>query len=61
MAIQTKITRQDLKIYPSERLTQTDDGGGMPLGKPLTGALNELFKPIGSVARLNGAFYAVLE
>lgn len=59
--IRTKITRQDLKIYPSERLTQTDDGGGMPLGKPLTGALNELFKPIGSVARLNGAFYAVLE
>ena len=33
----------------------------MPLGTPLTGALNELFKPIGSVARLNGAFFAVLE
>lgn len=61
MAIKTKITRQDLKIYPSERLTQTDDGGGMPTGKPLTGALNELFQPIGSVAWLNGAFYAVLE
>lgn len=61
MAVKTKITRQDLKIYPSERLTQTDDGGGMPLGTPLTGALNELFQPIGSVAWLNGAFYAVLE
>ncbi len=61
MAVKTKITRQDLKIYPSERLTQTEDGGGMPLGTPLTGALNELFKPIGSVARLNGAFFAVLE
>ncbi len=60
-AIATKVTRQDLKIYPSERLTQTDDGGGMPLGKPLTGALNELFQPISSIARVNGAFYAVLE
>ena len=45
-ALQTKINRQDLKIYPSERLTQNDDGGGMPLGTPLTGALNELFQPI---------------
>lgn len=61
IAQKTKVTRQDLKIYPSERLTQTDDGGGMPTGKPLTGALNELFKPISSIARLNGAFYAVLE
>lgn len=57
----TKVNQQDLKIYPSERLTQTDDGGGMPLGKPLTGALNELFQPISSIARVNGAFYAVLE
>lgn len=61
MALKTKVNQQDLKIYPSERLTQTDDGGGMPLGKPLTGALNELFKPISSIARINGAFYAVLE
>jgi len=60
-ALQTKVNQQDLKIYTSERLTQTDDGGGMPLGKPLTGALNELFQPISSIARVNGAFYAVLE
>lgn len=60
-AVATKVNQQDLKIYPSERLRQTDDGGGMPLGKPLTGALNELFQPISSIARVNGAFYAVLE
>lgn len=60
-ALQTKINQRDLKIYPSERLTQNDDGGGMPLGQPLTGALNELFQPISSIARVNGAFYAVLE
>ena len=59
--LQTKVNKRDLKIYPSERLRQTDDGGGMPLGKPLTGALNELFQPISSIARVNGAFYAVLE
>lgn len=60
-ALKTKVNQQDLKIYPSERLTQTDDGGGMPLGTPLTGELNELFQPISSIARVNGAFYAVLE
>ena len=60
-ALRTKVNQQDLKIYPSERLTQTDDGGGMPLSTPLTGALNELFQPISSIARVNGAFYAVLE
>lgn len=60
-ALKTKVNQQDLKIYPSERLTQTDDGGGMPLGTPLTGELNELFQPISSIARVNGAFYAVSE
>ena len=49
-ALKTKVNQQDLKIYPSERLTQTDDGGGMPLGTPLTGELNELFQPISSIA-----------
>lgn len=44
-ALKTKVNQQDLKIYPSERLTQTDDGGGMPLGTPLTGALNSYFSP----------------
>lgn len=61
MTKKTKINQSDLKIYPSERLRQTDDGGGMPTGKPLTGALNELFNPISSIARVNGGFYAVLE
>ena len=61
MAIKTKISRQDLKIYPSERLSDNDDGGGMPLGTPLAGTANELFKPISSIARINGGFYARLE
>lgn len=56
----TKITRQDLKFYPSERLTDNDDGGGMPLGTAVTGEANELFNPISSIARVNGAFYARL-
>ena len=52
----TKITRQDLKFYPSERLTDNDDGGGMPLGTPIYGEANELFNPISSISRVNGAF-----
>lgn len=28
MAKKTKINQSDLKIYPSERLTDNDDGGG---------------------------------
>lgn len=56
----TKITQQDLKTYPAERLTDNSDGGGMPVGKPLTGKPNELFNPISSIARVNGAFYARL-
>lgn len=60
-AARTRITQQDLKIYPSERLTDNDDGGGMPLGTPLQGKANELFNPISSIARVNGAFYTRLE
>lgn len=56
----TKISRQDLKFYPSERLSDHPDGGGMPLGTPITGEANELFNPISSIARINGAFYARL-
>lgn len=56
----TKINRSDLKAYPSERLTDNDDGGGMPTGTPLTGAKNELFKPVSSIARVNGDFNARL-
>lgn len=54
----TKITRQDLQVFPSERLTDNDDGGGMPTGAGLTGADNELFDPIAAIAWLNGGFYA---
>lgn len=57
---QTRINRSDLKIYPSERLSDHDDGGGMPLGTPIKGVANELFNPISSIARVNGAFYARL-
>ncbi len=56
----TKINKSDLKIFPSERLTDNADGGGMPLGTPLTGEPNELFNPISSIARVNGAFNARL-
>ena len=56
----TKITRQDLKFYPSERLTDNYDGGGMPLGTPISGEANELFNPISSISRVNGAFYTRL-
>ena len=56
----TKINRSDLQAYPSERLTDNDDGGGMPLGIPLTGAPNELFDPIPAIVRTNGGFFVRL-
>ncbi len=56
----TKINQSDIKIFPSERLTDNPDGGGMPLGTPLTGEPNELFKPIPSIERVNGGFHARL-
>ncbi|UOO93577.1 hypothetical protein [Vitreoscilla stercoraria] len=56
----TRLTQQDLKIYPSERLTDTDDGGGLMMGTPLTGMDNELFTPISDVDRTMGAFDARL-
>ena len=54
---ETKINRSDLQFFPSERLTDNDDGGGMPLGTPISGEANELFNPISSIARVNGGFY----
>lgn len=54
---ETKINRSDLQFFPSERLTDNDDGGGMPLGTPISGEANELFNPISSIARVNGAFH----
>lgn len=55
-----KINCSDLQFFPSERLTDNDDGGGMPLGTPISGEANELFNPISSIARVNGGFYARL-
>ena len=57
---ETTIKRSDLQFFPSERLTDNDDGGGMPLGTPISGEANELFNPISSIARVNGGFYARL-
>lgn len=56
----TKINKSDLKIFPSERLTDHDDGGGLALGTPIQGVANELFNPISSIARVNGAFHTRL-
>lgn len=52
----TKIKQQDLKFYPSERLTDTDDGGGLRVGTPLTGAVNELFDPVSDADKTMGGF-----
>ncbi len=54
----TKINKSDLQFYPSERLTDNDDGGGMPLGQPIKGVANEIFNPISSISRTNGSFHA---
>ena len=56
----TKINQSDLKFYPSERLDDSDEGGGMPLGTAIKGVANEIFTPISSVARVNGDFDNVL-
>ena len=56
----TRLTQQDLKIYPSERLTDTPDGGGLMRGTPLTGADNELFSPVSDVDRTLGSVDARL-
>lgn len=57
---ETVINRSDLQNYPSERLTDNDDGGGMPLSTPLTGAPNELFNPVTTFDRLSGDWSARL-
>ncbi|MCP1659347.1 hypothetical protein [Neisseria perflava] len=56
----TRITQQDLQIYPSERMTDTDDGGGLMTGTALTGADNEVFPPVSDVDRTMGSFDARL-
>lgn len=56
----TALTRQNLKIYASQRLTDTPDGGGMMTNVALTGADNELFEPVSDVDRTMGAVDARL-
>lgn len=56
----TKITKSDLQFFPSERLTDNNDGGGMPLGASIKGVANEIFNPISSISRTNGSFHARL-
>ena len=54
----TQLTTQDLRFYPTENLTDSDDGGGLMVRDPLTGADNELFTPISDQARTLGQFNA---
>lgn len=56
----TRLTQQDLQIYPSQRLTDTPDGGGLMVGTPLTGEDNEIFPPVSDVDRTMGSFDARL-
>lgn len=52
----TRLTKQDLQIYPTERLHDADDGGGLMVKDALTGEPNELFAPVSDVDRVMGAF-----
>ena len=54
----THITRQDLNIHATERLTDAPDGGGLMTGKILKGEKNELFPPVSDVDRTLGRFSA---
>ena len=54
----TQFTTQDLRFYPTENLTDSDDGGGLMVRDPLTGADNELFNPVSDQDRTIGRFSA---
>lgn len=56
----TTLTQQDLRIYASERLIDTPDGGGEMTANALTGAVNELFPVVSDFARVNGQVNARL-
>ncbi len=56
----TQLTTQNLRIYKSQRLTDTDDGGGMMVNEALTGADNELFNPVSTLDNTMGGFDARL-
>ncbi|WP_314888033.1 hypothetical protein [Cardiobacterium hominis] len=54
----TALTRQDLKIYATERLTDAPDGGGLMTAQELTGAPGELMPTPSDVDRTQGRFNA---
>ena len=54
----TQLTTQDLRFYPTKNLTDSDDGGGLMVRNPLTGADNELFNPVSDQDRTIGRFSA---
>ena len=56
----TQLTTQNLRIYKSQRLTDTEDGGGMMVNEALTGADNELFNPVSTLDNTLGGFDARL-
>lgn len=56
----TQLTRQDLKMMASQRLTDTPDGGGAMTKNELTGVANELFPPVSSTDNVMGALDARL-
>ncbi|WP_304333735.1 hypothetical protein [Conchiformibius steedae] len=60
MVKQTALTEQDLRLYMSQRNTDTPDGGGKMTATVLTGAANELFPPISDVDLINGRVNARL-
>lgn len=56
----TQLTTQNLRLYKSQRLTDTDDGGGMMVNEALTGEDNELFSPVSTLDNTMGGFDARL-
>lgn len=52
----TELSKQDLKIYQSERLHDLSDGGGFMTHKALTGKKGELFNPISDLEQVVGSF-----
>ena len=54
MQRKTEITQQDLKFYTSQRLTDTDDGGGQMTGTVLNGTTNELFNAVSDLDKTRG-------
>ena len=52
----TELSKQDLKIYQSERLYDLSDGGGFMTHKALTGKKGELFNPISDLEQIVGSF-----